>query len=134
MIGLGVGIDYALFIVTRHRERLGEGLPPDEAAARACATVGQRRRLRRRDGGDRAAARWRSPTSRSSARSGSLGGGRGADRGAACALTLLPALLAILGERIESLRVLDPPRRTHDQSRTAGSAGRAASGSARGRR
>ncbi len=28
MIGLGVGIDYALFIVTRYRQGLGEGLDP----------------------------------------------------------------------------------------------------------
>ena len=41
MIGLGVGIDYALFLVTRHREFLAKGLPPDEAAARAVATAGQ---------------------------------------------------------------------------------------------
>ncbi|MEG9225811.1 MMPL family transporter [Aeromicrobium sp. Sec7.5] len=40
MIGLAVGIDYALFIVSRHRELLGEGVPPDEAAARATATAG----------------------------------------------------------------------------------------------
>jgi len=41
MIGLGVGIDYALFLVTRHRELLARGLPVDEAAGRAVATAGQ---------------------------------------------------------------------------------------------
>lgn len=41
MIGLGVGIDYALFLVTRHREFLAQGLPVDEAAGRAVATAGQ---------------------------------------------------------------------------------------------
>jgi putative drug exporter of the RND superfamily len=41
MIGLGVGIDYALFIVTRHREFLAEGRPVAEAAGRAVATAGQ---------------------------------------------------------------------------------------------
>ncbi|MEN8041748.1 MAG: MMPL family transporter [Actinomycetota bacterium] len=41
MIGLGVGIDYALFILTRHREYLAEGLAVDEAAGRALATAGQ---------------------------------------------------------------------------------------------
>ncbi|MGW0662551.1 MMPL family transporter [Streptodolium elevatio] len=40
MIGLAVGIDYALFIVSRHRRHLAEGLPPGEAAARANATAG----------------------------------------------------------------------------------------------
>ncbi|MBD2893673.1 Membrane protein YdfJ [Actinomadura sp. RB99] len=41
MVGLGVGIDYALFILTRHREGLAEGLDVPEAAGRAIATAGQ---------------------------------------------------------------------------------------------
>ena len=41
MIGLGVGIDYALFIVTRHRQHLAEGMTVEEAAARANATAGR---------------------------------------------------------------------------------------------
>lgn len=40
MIGLAVGIDYALFIVTRHRQNLADGLDVEEAAARANATAG----------------------------------------------------------------------------------------------
>lgn len=40
MIALGVGVDYALFMVSRHREQLGLGLDPREAAARATATAG----------------------------------------------------------------------------------------------
>jgi RND superfamily putative drug exporter len=40
MLGLAVGIDYALFIVSRHREQLGKGLPVDESIARATATAG----------------------------------------------------------------------------------------------
>ncbi|HEY7075527.1 MAG TPA: MMPL family transporter [Solirubrobacteraceae bacterium] len=40
MLGLAVGIDYALFILTRHRQNLGEGMTPREAAARATATAG----------------------------------------------------------------------------------------------
>ncbi|MET0882063.1 MAG: MMPL family transporter [Acidimicrobiales bacterium] len=41
MIGIGVGIDYALFVVTRHREHLHDGMTVTEAAARAIATAGQ---------------------------------------------------------------------------------------------
>ncbi|WJY40842.1 MMPL family transporter [Streptomyces sp. P9-2B-2] len=41
LIGLGVGIDYALFIVTRHRKGLRAGLPVDEAATRAVAVSGR---------------------------------------------------------------------------------------------
>ena len=41
MIGLGVGIDYALLMVTRHREHLAEGMAVSEAAARSVATAGR---------------------------------------------------------------------------------------------
>ncbi|MFF3540513.1 MMPL family transporter [Streptomyces platensis] len=41
LIGLGVGIDYALFIVTRHRKGLRAGLPVQEAATRAVAVSGR---------------------------------------------------------------------------------------------
>ncbi|MCQ0023092.1 MMPL family transporter [Streptomyces somaliensis DSM 40738] len=40
MIGLAVGIDYALFIVSRHRAELAEGHGPEEAAGRAVGTAG----------------------------------------------------------------------------------------------
>jgi RND superfamily putative drug exporter len=40
MIGLGVGIDYALFIVTRHKLQLKEGMDLRESIARATATAG----------------------------------------------------------------------------------------------
>ena len=40
MLGLAVGIDYALFIVSRHRDQLGTGLDPEESVARAVATAG----------------------------------------------------------------------------------------------
>jgi RND superfamily putative drug exporter len=41
LIGLGVGIDYALFIVTRHRRGLKRGLTVTEAATNAVATTGR---------------------------------------------------------------------------------------------
>ncbi|MGQ4390150.1 MMPL family transporter [Streptomyces sp. SAS_270] len=41
MVGLGVGIDYALFVLARHREYLACGLDPHEAAGRAVATAGR---------------------------------------------------------------------------------------------
>ena len=40
MIGLGVGIDYALFIVTRHKLQLRDGMELRESIARATATAG----------------------------------------------------------------------------------------------
>mgnify|MGYP006206084067 FL=1 len=41
MIGLGVGIDYALFIVTRYREGLAKGLTVEEAVVDAVDTSGR---------------------------------------------------------------------------------------------
>lgn len=41
MIGIGVGIDYALFLVTRHREFLARGMTVEESVGRAVATSGQ---------------------------------------------------------------------------------------------
>jgi RND superfamily putative drug exporter len=41
MIGIGVGIDYALFIVTRYREGLHSGLTPEQATVRAIDTSGR---------------------------------------------------------------------------------------------
>jgi putative drug exporter of the RND superfamily len=40
MLGLSVGIDYALFIVGRHRSQLASGMPAPESAARAIGTAG----------------------------------------------------------------------------------------------
>ena len=40
MIGLAVGIDYALFLVTRHRTQLREGIEMHESIARAVGTAG----------------------------------------------------------------------------------------------
>jgi RND superfamily putative drug exporter len=41
MLGLGVGIDYSLFIVTRHKQALEAGYQPQEAAGIATATAGR---------------------------------------------------------------------------------------------
>jgi RND superfamily putative drug exporter len=41
MVGLGVGIDYALILVTRHREHLAQGMSVVESAGRAVATAGR---------------------------------------------------------------------------------------------
>ncbi|MER6110999.1 MMPL family transporter [Streptomyces hirsutus] len=40
MLGLAVGIDYSLFITSRYRQYLAEGLQPEEAAGRATGTAG----------------------------------------------------------------------------------------------
>ena len=40
MLGLAVGIDYSLFITSRYRQNLLDGLAPEEAAGRAVGTAG----------------------------------------------------------------------------------------------
>jgi len=40
MLGLAVGIDYALFIISRHRDHLATGMEVEESAARAVGTAG----------------------------------------------------------------------------------------------
>ena len=41
LVGLGVGIDYALFVITRYRAALRAGAPPSDAAVTAMATSGR---------------------------------------------------------------------------------------------
>lgn len=40
MLGLAVGIDYALFIVARHQDQVRSGMDPEESVARATGTAG----------------------------------------------------------------------------------------------
>jgi putative drug exporter of the RND superfamily len=103
MIGLGVGIDYSLFIVTRHRGFLAQGLAVDEAVGRAVATSGS-------------AIVFAGTTVVIALCSLFLAGiPLVSAMGVAAAvvvviamlgaISLLPAILGILGPRIESLRV-----------------------------
>jgi RND superfamily putative drug exporter len=41
MVGIGVGVDYALFIVTRYRSGLADGMEPERATITALATAGR---------------------------------------------------------------------------------------------
>jgi RND superfamily putative drug exporter len=41
MIGIGVGVDYALFIVTRYRQQLADGMAPEQATVVAITTAGR---------------------------------------------------------------------------------------------
>jgi putative drug exporter of the RND superfamily len=103
MIGLGVGIDYALFIVTRHREHLRAGMTVEEAAGRAIATSGS-------------AVLFAGVTVIIAISGLAIGGmtaitvmglmaGLTVAVMVALALTLLPALLGFAGRRIDSWRV-----------------------------
>lgn len=103
MIGLGVGIDYALFLTTRHRQLVMDGVDPVEAAARSVAKSG-------------AAVVTAALTvvvallglyASGMTFIGKLGvaGGFGVVVGALTALTLVPAMLAIAGRSIDRVRV-----------------------------
>ena len=107
MIGLGVGIDYALFIVTRHLRGLGEGHDVHESIARAAATSG---------GAvffagctvtialvSLAVAKIPLVTTMG------LMAGIAVVVAVLAALTLMPALVATAGSHINSLRVRTPP-------------------------
>ncbi len=103
MLGLGAGIDYALFVVTRFRSFLAGGLPKDEAVGRALATAGHAVLFA---GGTVVAAILSLLL---------IGipfiGGVGIAAALTvvmtmiAALTLLPAVLGLLGSRVNALRV-----------------------------
>jgi RND superfamily putative drug exporter len=115
MIGLGVGIDYALFIVTRFRQSLHDGHAPVEAATIAGATSGR--------------AVIFAGTTVAISISGlvvigldfitKLGFGASITvlTSVLLAVTLLPAALSLLGDRIDRLKVPLTSRR--DDSREA---------------
>src|SRR5579859_6746439 len=102
LIGLGVGIDYALFIVTRHRGNIKAGMTPQDAAASALNSAGR--------------AVLFAGTTVCIALLGMLVLGVGYVSGlgiaaaitvlftVAAAVTLLPALLGVLGMRVLSRR------------------------------
>ena len=103
MIGLGVGIDYALFVVTRHLEQRRDGMETRESIARATATSG-------------GAVVFAGCTVMVALLSlavvriplvTTLGYTSALVVGVAvlAATTLLPALLAIVGDRIDRLRI-----------------------------
>jgi RND superfamily putative drug exporter len=107
MIGLGVGIDYALFIVTRHFRGMKDGLSIEESIARAAATSG-------------GAVFFAGGTVTIALVSLAVAGiplistlgfmaAIAVVVAVLAALTLLPATLALVGGHINSLRVRHPP-------------------------
>jgi putative drug exporter of the RND superfamily len=103
MIGLGVGIDYSLFIVTRHKLQLGDGMEMRESIARATATAGGAVVF----AGITVVIALVSLVASGIPFVGNMGYSAAvAVLVAVCAaVTLLPALLGALGEHIHSLRV-----------------------------
>jgi putative drug exporter of the RND superfamily len=113
MLGLGVGIDYALFIVTRHKGFMEQGFSVEESAARAVATAGGAVVFA---GGTVVIALVSLAVAQIPLVS-ALGYSAAVVVAIAIltAITLIPALLAIMGKHIDSLRVpfIKPPPHDH---------------------
>ena len=102
LIGLGVGIDYALFIITRYRQGLKAGMPSEEAAVRALNTAGRAVMFA---GGTVCIALLGMLVLRLSMLNGlAYASVFAVALTMAAALTLLPALLGFVGERVLSRR------------------------------
>lgn len=103
MIALGVGIDYALFMVSKFRNLLADGRSPDEAAVEAVDTSGRAVVLA---GGIVVVALLLMLVFGVNITTGiAVGSAVEVAFTIAAALTLLPAILSILGHRIDNLRV-----------------------------
>ena len=122
MIGLGVGIDYALFIVTRHLRGLGEGHDIHESIARAAATSGGAVFF----AGCTVTIALVSLAVANIPLVTTMGlmAGIAVVVAVLAALTLMPALVATAGPHINSLRVRTPPSDAQVQAGRMGEVGR----------
>jgi len=113
MLGLGLAIDYALFIVSRFREELHAGREPHEAVVRSVATAGRTVAFSGVTVAVSLAALTFFP--QNFLRSMGLGGMFAVLAAMAAALTVLPAVLAVMGRRVDALK-LPWYRRTLERS------------------
>ena len=98
MIGIGVAVDYSLFVVVRFREELRDGATLEEARARPRWHLRRGRRLQRRGGRHRAGRADAGPDA--AIRSMAFGAIVVVLVSMLACATLLPALLAVAGPRI----------------------------------
>ena len=106
MIGLGLAIDYALFIVTRFREELAKGNDVETALAVTMSTAGRTVAFSGITVGVAITSLVLFPVM--FLRSMAYGGAAAVAVAMVAALTALPALLAVLGHRVNSLRIFKP--------------------------
>jgi putative drug exporter of the RND superfamily len=102
-MGLALGIDYSLFVVSRYREERRHGFAKDDAIALAGATASRAVLFSGSTFVVALIGMFIVPTS--IMRSLALGAILVGIVSVAAALTLLPALLSVLGDRVDSLRV-----------------------------
>ncbi len=103
MIGLGLAIDYALFIVTRFREELAKGNDVETALAMTMSTAGRTVAFSGITVGVAISSLVLFPVM--FLRSMAYGGAAAVAVAMVAALTALPALLAVLGHRVNNLRI-----------------------------
>ena len=100
-LGLGLAIDYSLFIVSRYREEVRKGLAPHAAVVRSVETAGRTVLFSAITVAVSLAALWVFPLG--FLRSFAYTGIAVVALAAASALLVLPALLAALGRRVDTL-------------------------------
>ena len=101
LIGLGLAIDYGLFVVSRFREEMAEGYPPDAAVRRAVATAGRTVVFSGVMVGVTLSGLLIFP--QEFLKSIAYGAIAAVILAAALSVTLLPAVLALLGHRVDML-------------------------------
>ena len=124
MIGIGVAVDYSMFILARFRQELASGAATDAAVARAMSTSGTAVAFSGMTVVVSLASIWIVPVR--AVQSMALAAIMVVVVAVLAAMTLLPAVLSLLGPRINNLRV--PARRSVARAgRDSGCAGRSAS-------
>ncbi len=110
ILGLGLGIDYGLFLVSRFREELHSQRSVEDAVARTVATAGRTVAVSGITVATALASLMLFPEN--FLRSMGYGGVATVLVDMAAALTVMPALLALLGRKVNALRIRDTvPRR-----------------------
>ncbi len=110
LLGLGLAIDYALFVVSRFREELDQGHTTSEALSRTMATAGRTVAVSGVTVALALSGLLIFP--QMFLRSMGMGGVAAVAVAMLASLTVLPALLAVLGRRVDALRLPWARRRT----------------------
>jgi putative drug exporter of the RND superfamily len=112
-MGLGLAIDYSLFVVSRYREEVRAGSDRDLAVVRTVATAGRTVAFSALTVAGSLAALLVFPLA--FLRSFAYAGVAVAAMAGVCAVVVLPALLAVLGERVDKLPIGKRTRVTDSQ-------------------